>query len=416
MKMTRVAMYLASMMILLVLIFLTGASTATASPKFKKGVIHVGTATGMTGPWSSIGIWQMRGADDRIRYQNDELGGIVGHRIEHLWADVKNDAKMGIASYHRFKVAKPKPVEISVGNSSVVHALKDVRKKDEILEIAWNANPPQIKPPGWIYWVMPGYADTAVAFGMWLKDNWDYSKGLPTVACMGREQMVTYSQWDNGFKYCEDQGWLKRIAFEVVPYGVMDISTEMKRIVKHHPDFIFSSQIQSSFAALLKEVHKFGLRDTTTVVVGIYDTGHPYMTLGGEAAKGTLGISCFASASETNLPGVKLIQEVHTKYHKTPTIKDDFSYICGWLISDVTIEATRRAIEKVGYENLNGGAVKEALEGIKGYDTKGLSYLLTYGTGTVGRRGNSHSRIVKWDGANWKSASPWYNVPLLLGK
>ena len=384
---------------------------------FKEGVVHIGTATAMTGPWAAIGTWQMRGADDRIRYQNDEFGGILGHRIVHLWADMKADVKTGIACYHRFAAERPKPVEISVGHGSVVQALKSVREKDEILEVAWNANIPQIVPPGWIYWVMPGYADCAVAFGKWLQDNWDYNtKGVPKVACIGREHPRTYMVWDYGYKYSEKQGWIKRVAFEVYPFGVTDVRAEMKRIAAKKPDFLISLQAQPTFGAIMEEANRIGLLKTCRVVVGVYDLGRPYMLLPGDLAKGTLGVGIFAFSSETNLPGVKLIREVHTKYHRTPLLEDDMSYVFGWLISDLTIEATKRAIEKVGYKNMTNRDVRDALESIKNYDTGGLTHPITYGKGTEGRRGNKYARIIEWDGINWKPVSPWHEVPFISGK
>jgi len=384
---------------------------------FEKGVVHIGTATAMTGPWASIGTWQMRGADDRIKYENDEGNGICGHRIEHLWADMKADVKTGIACYRRFAGAKPKPIEISVGHSSVVEAVKKTRIEDEILEVAWNANVPQIVPPGYIYWVMPGYADCHVAFGKWLEENWNYSKnGLPRVACIGREHPRTYSVWDYGYKFCEDKGWLKRVAFEVYPFGVTDVRAEIKRIASSNPDFLISLQAQPTFGTVMEEAERVGLLKNCKVLVGVYDLGRDYMKLPGDLAKGTLGISIFASAEETNLPGVKNLREAHKKYHGDYNIEDEMSYVFGWLISDVTIAAAEKACKDVGYENLTGRTVKEALESIKNYDTGGLTHPLSYGEGTEGRRGNKYSRIVEWTGDKWVPASDWYSVPFIAGK
>ena len=400
-------------MIIGCILFLIG-STALA---FEKGVINIGTATAMTGPWASIGTWQMRGADDRIRYQNDELAGICGHEVVHLWADMKADVKTGIACYHRFAAADPKPVEISIGHSSVVEAVKAPRIKDEILEIAWNANVPQIVPPGYIYWVMPGYADCHVGFGKWLKETWDYSKkGVPKVACIGREHPRTYSVWDYGYKYCEDQGWLKRVAFEVYPFGVTDVQAEMKRIAEQKPDFVISLQAQPTFGIVMKEAERVGLLGKCKVLVGVYDLGTDYMKLPGDLAKGTMGISIFASMNEKNLPGVKLLRSVHKKYHGTEQIDDEMSYVFGWLVKDVAIKATEMACSQVGYDKVTGRTVKEALEKLKDYETGGLTHALSYGEGTEGRRGNKYSRIVEWNGESWAPISKWYEVPFIEGK
>lgn len=101
----------------LLLVSLSISDVPAAEKKFKKGIIHIGTMTGMTGAYAGLGTWQMWGAMDRIKYQNDELGGIEGHKIVHLWGDMKTDVSTCISLYKRWSNEKPKPVEISVGHS-----------------------------------------------------------------------------------------------------------------------------------------------------------------------------------------------------------------------------------------------------------------------------------------------------------
>lgn len=401
----------------LLLVSLSISDVPAAEKKFKKGIIHIGTMTGMTGAYAGLGTWQMWGAMDRIKYQNDELGGIEGHKIVHLWGDMKTDVSTCISLYKRWSNEKPKPVEISVGHSSAIHALKANFGKDEILSVTWNWNVPQIMPPGWLYWIVPGYADSMVAFGRWVKEHWDYSKkGTPKVGYMRWDHPYGFSQAVIGNKYCEEQGWFKKVGEEIVPMGALDVTTQLTRLAAKKPDFIMTS-VLSSMSVALKNAKKMGILDKVQFAAAVYDTGKPYMKAAGEAAEGVLGVFACALTMETKLPGIETMMRVFKKYHKPKTvIEDEFSYIVGWLISDTTIEATKRAIKKVGYEKMTNRDVKAAMESIKDYDNGGITHPLSFGQGTEGRRGNKYARMCRMENGAWKVISPWHKVPFLTGK
>lgn len=401
----------------LLMVFLVISNAPAGDKAFKEGIIHIATMTGMTGAYAGLGTWQMWGAMDRINYQNDALGGIEGHKIVHLWADMKTDVPTCISLYKRWSKEKPKPVEISVGHSSAIHGLKADFGRDQILSVTWNWNVPQIMPPGWLYWIMPGYADSMVAFGQWVKKNWDYDKkGIPKVGYLRWDHPYGFSQAVVGNKYCEQQGWFKKVGEEIVPMGALDVTTQLTRLAAKKPDFIVTS-VLSTMSVALKNAKKMGLLDKIQFVAAIYDTGKPYLKAAGETSEGVLGVFGCALTDETNLAGIKTMMSVFQKYHKPKTvIEDEFSYIVGWLISDTTIEATKRAIQKVGYEKMTNKDVKAAMEGLQNYDNGGITHPLSFGKGTEGRRGNKYARICQVANGSWKVISTWYKVPFLTGE
>ena len=403
---------------LCIFLVLISMSNAPAGEKtFKKGIIHIGTMTGMTGAYAGLGTWQMWGAMDRIKYQNEELGGIEGHKIVHLWGDMKTDVPTCMSLYKRWSNEKPKPIEISIGHSSAIHGLKADFKKDEILSVTWNWNVPQIVPPGWLYWIMPGYADSMVAFGRWIKENWDYSKkGVPKVGYLRWDHPYGFSQAVVGNKYCEAQGWFKKVGEEIVPMGALDVTTQLTRLAAKKPDFIVTS-VLTTMSVALKNAKKMGILDDIQFVAAIYDTGKPYLKAAGETSEDVLGVFGCALTDEINLAGINTMMDVFKKYHKPKTvIEDEFSYIVGWLISDTTIEAAKRAIKKVGYEKMTNKDVKAAMESIKNYDNGGITHPLSFGKGTEGRRGNKYARVCRVKNGAWKVVSQWYEVPFLTGK
>ena len=157
--------------------------------------------------------------------------------------------------------------------------------------------------------------------------------------------------------------------------------------------------------------------DKSQFIAGIYDTGIPYMRAAGDASEGLLGIFGCALTNETNLSGIKTMRRAFEKYHAPKTvIEDETSYITYWLIADTTIEATKRAIKKVGYEKMTNKDVKAALESMNNYDNGGITHPLRFGEGVEGRRGNKHTRLCRLENGAWKPITPWSEVPFLTGE
>ena len=78
----------------------------------------------------------------------------------------------------------------------------------------------------------------------------------------------------------------------------------------------------------------------------------------------------------------------------------------------VWIEAIGIAIEEVGYENLDGRAVKEAMYGIKDFDPHGTGKKVTYTP--EDHRGNPIIRIYEVQGGEVVPVSDWREAPMLV--
>ena len=76
------------------------------------------------------------------------------------------------------------------------------------------------------------------------------------------------------------------------------------------------------------------------------------------------------------------------------------------------IEAIRIAIEEVGYENLDGRAVKEAMYGIKDFDPHGTGKKVTYTP--EDHRGSPVIRIYEVQGGEVVPVTDWRDAPMLV--
>jgi hypothetical protein len=87
-------------------------------------------------------------------------------------------------------------------------------------------------------------------------------------------------------------------------------------------------------------------------------------------------------------------------------------YIAGWVGTAISCEAVRRAVEHVGYENLDGPAIKEAFDSIKGFDVDGLVNI-TYNP-PDDHRGYDKIAVYQVQGGQIVRVSDWRVAPMLL--
>ena len=131
-----------------------------------------------------------------------------------------------------------------------------------------------------------------------------------------------------------------------------------------------------------------------------------------EAIQGLYVYEGWARYREEEIPGVRQAREVHERYwgFKDPENND---YLYGWLNSIIIGEALKIALEKVGYENINGEAIMEAMESIQDFDTGGISGILSYSK--TERRGTRAWRLYQVEGDRMICQGGWREVPDVFG-
>ena len=77
----------------------------------------------------------------------------------------------------------------------------------------------------------------------------------------------------------------------------------------------------------------------------------------------------------------------------------------------VAVEAVKRAIETVGYENLNGASVKTAMDSMKNFDVYGLKRI-SYTP--QDHRGSTMVRIYQVKGGKVVPVSDWQEAPMIV--
>jgi ABC-type branched-subunit amino acid transport system substrate-binding protein len=180
------------------------------------------------------------------------------------------------------------------------------------------------------------------------------------------------------------------------------------RLKESGADFAYISGLIVTAGPILRDAERLGLLDQINFTGLESTSGKRLIELAGAASEGYLFPKTFPAIGETEVPGIKLMQDVQMEYHGG-VIKEE-EYITGWLEIAVTCEALRRAIEEVGYENADGPAVKEAFDSIKDFDIDGL-VTITYTP--EDHRGSDKIAIYQVQGENIVRATDWQAIPAL---
>ena len=337
---------------------------AKAAPQEK--VVKIGLHMVLTGAAADVG----RGVAawiDYIKYINDQ-GGIDGIKVEAMWEDEgRAPIVQAVSAHKRFKSAGV------VVETCVVQGAQEILapslERDEIPLVGAYPSPPQITKPMWIFGLIASIQDLAAVSLEWLKATWTEERP-PRVGAMFYDHSAGWNDLE-GVKWAAKQYGCEFIGYEVVPMlGAIDTSVEWLRLAGKKPDLIHTAWCGASMTTAFKDAARLEIQKQGIV---LFDGGQCVdlvESVVGRDVDGWYHTRWTCTREETNIPEVQLIQEVAKRYRGwEPQQITSGTYIgIGWPIIKIAVEGIRLAIEKVGYENLTGRAVRDALASIKDFD------------------------------------------------
>ena len=131
------------------------------------------------------------------------------------------------------------------------------------------------------------------------------------------------------------------------------------------------------------------------------------MALAGPASEGFYGLVPYAWWNDTDVPGVKIVEEQFAANARKPA-EHAVAYLVSFALMDVTREAIDRAIQKVGFDALNGEAVYEELKAMEGYDAFHGLTIVTFGEDV---RSTSAARIAQVRAGQFVPVTDWMTAP-----
>jgi branched-chain amino acid transport system substrate-binding protein len=387
---------------LIALLLLTACASGPAPPAGGK-VVEIGMLVSLTGATAEVEQDAFYSMEDGLRWWNEERG-IPGVTLEYIWRDNARDTAKILSTYQAF-VGRGIPAFI---NYSPPGALKARIERDEIPMLCEAITGEVMYPPGWVYSDYPTEAERFTVMADWIMENWQEERP-PRIAFVGPDVEYFQEPLGESEKYAESVG-MEWLAPEFVPYVPLDSTVQLLRLSDSGADFVYIGPVWTTSLPVLRDAERLGLMDQMSFCLWDAALVDKLIEILGPAAEGLFGPHSRPVPNEVDNPGVQWAIGVWERYHGTEPMGPYFVF--GISHSPIIPDAIKMAIEKVGYENLDGYAVREALDTFKDYDPYGYGTPLDY-TDPENHRGSPWTRIYEIQGGKQVGVSDWLEAPIL---
>ena len=366
-------------------------------------VVELGLMAGFTGGASAASQYVMRGAEEYVWYYNDEEG-IPGVTVKLVWADTGHFLAQGLSTYNKW-MERGIPLWICVLVDETM-TIRPLAERDETPFITLAISETAMYPPGWVYSIYPTDAERFAVWCDWIMANWEGDMP-PRVVMMGPDVLYGRSAEVQGTKYAENIG-IEMLPMEFVPFVPLDATTQLIRINERGADFVYITSVWTTAVPILRDAERLDLMGE--IQFGGYENTQSTAILAlGSAVEGyAVPRVSYFSLDEGN-SSVKFMRDLQMKYRGRLDVAGDE---CNPLrVSSVACEALKRAVEEVGYENVDGVAVKRALDTIKDFDP--------YGVGPVtytqdDHRGSNQVMVAQVQDGQVVYVTDWQDAPMLV--
>ena len=335
--------------------------------------IKIGMRAILSGALASTTVYPVCGFMDGIRYINEEEGGIDGVKINLLWEDTRGSVASCIMAHRRFKAAGI-VLEHGILQTPTV-TLAPAQAKDEIplLYCAEYNRDMIIKPHNWIFSLFFGAGPEFIQFIKWVKQNWTEQRP-PRVGIIFHDEAAGWEIFEA--RQLAGEIGVEFVGHEVIPlFGAIDTSVEWLRLVGKKPDWVYVCAVGATLVTLLKDAYRLEVQqkgvDLCTYAPGLDET--IARAAGEKAIEGWHISKPHPPAYAKGIPGVDRAVERARRYRGWGVEDICGHYILlGEVVSRVTAEVLRMAIQKVGYENVTGRAVRDAMASLRDFEVGGI--------------------------------------------
>ncbi len=323
----------------------------------------------LSGPYAAITAPLIHGAEDAVKAIN-EAGGIYGATLEIKFADDGGSIDEAVAAYDRFTSENPNALVMITYGSGEAEALAQRFAEDKIVNITAGLSAKAFYGAGSGYTFGLGsiYPDQLAFTMKFLSENWATYKP----ASAGDEIKLAYLSWPTAFGQggltAESRAFLADLGIEIVAEETYDVSptadttTAILNAQAAGANVIWTNTLAFGPAAILNDLNSLGLRDQFLVAGDNWTMDLATYAFLADPAYGVGLVAPFPYLwwTDTDNPGVQYAQGLF-EANGRPAAEHNVGYLLLVAGVDMTAKAITRAIDTVGYENLTGEAVYNAL-------------------------------------------------------
>ncbi|NUQ39332.1 MAG: ABC transporter substrate-binding protein, partial [Caldilineales bacterium] len=322
----------------------------------------------LSGPYASITGPLVAGAEDAIAAIN-AAGGIYGANLEMQFADTAGSIDEAVAAYDRFTGQDDNVLLMITYGSGEAEALAQRMVEDKIPNVAAGLSSKAFYvDSGYTFGLGPIYPDQLGAVMQYLTDNWDAHKP----AGAGDEIKLAYLSWPTAFGQggltVESRAFLADLGIEIVAEETYDVSptadttTAILTAQAAGANVIWTNTLAFGPAALINDLNSLGVRDQFVVTADNWAMDLSLYAFLANPAYGVGLITAFPYLwyTDADNAGVQYVESIFAANGRTPG-QHNVGYMLLVAGVDLAVDAIKLAIDTVGYENLTGEAVHDAL-------------------------------------------------------
>jgi branched-chain amino acid transport system substrate-binding protein len=322
----------------------------------------------LSGPYAAITAPLIHGAEDAVAAIN-AAGGIYGAQLEIKFADTGGKVDEAVAAYDRFTSENPNILAMITYGSGEVEALASRFAEDKIVNLTAGLSAKGFYiDSGYTFGLGPIYTDQFGGTMKFLQDNWDTYK--PEGA--GDEIKIAYISWPTAFGQGalsdESRAYLDSLGIEIVTEEIIDLSpaadttTAILNAQAAGANVIWTNTLAFGVSNILNDLQALGLRDQFVVTSDNWGMDLATYAFLADPAFGVGLISPFPYLwwNDVDNPGIQYAQKLFEE-NERPAAEHNVGYLLLVAGVDLLKDAITLAIDTVGYENLTGEAVANAL-------------------------------------------------------
>jgi branched-chain amino acid transport system substrate-binding protein len=333
--------------------------------------VKVGACQPITGRFAFAGVNINAGLQDYLDYANQQKL-VPGKRFSYVYEDSGYDTDRAVATFKKI-MAQHNPVIMygeSTGLGKAIAPELNSRYKVLYASASFSSELADPKTHPYSFVSGPTYSDM---FGVLLEYIAKNAKG-------GKPRLgFVYSDTEFGKdpipfarKRAAELG-IEVVADIVTKVGAVDVTTEVLTLKKAQPDYvIFQGYVLAPIPELIRGARDHGLK--TTFMGTFWSMDKSIIDKLGPDAEGYMGVNAYAYWYD-DAPGIAAMRAYNAKAHPGETYRPN-SYIQGWFTGMVYVEAVRR-VAAAG-KPVTGDNLKDALAGIKDWDTGGVTGKVTF--------------------------------------
>jgi len=330
----------------------------------------------LSGPYAAITSPLVHGFEDAVADINAK-GGIRGATVEIEFSDTAGSVDEAVAAYDRFTSEDDNVLVMFTYGSGEVEALASRFVEDQIPNLTAGLSSVGIYGPdsGYTFGYAPIYPDQFGLFLDWLTANWADVKP----ASAGDDIKLAYISWPTAYGQGaltpETRAYAESLGVEIVAEELFDLSptadttSAILNSQAAGANTIWTNSLAFGPASVLNGLGALGLQGEFFVGANNWAMDLSLYAFLQDPSLAVGMTSPFPNLWWTDVdhPGIQYAEQLYTA-NERPVSDHNVGYLLTLAGTDIAVTAIENAIDSVGFDNLTGAAVYEALIALGQYD------------------------------------------------